>query len=147
MAAPFILLVEDDRDEQEIFSWILEEISTDIKLVCAADGVEAMQLLTNDTALSPDYIFLDVNMPRMNGLECLHALRQVDRLANIPVYLYSTAKEADVLNQSHRIGPIGFVHKEANTDFVRQQLIEIFHEDLGPSLHVHHPEVMADPMH
>jgi CheY-like chemotaxis protein len=147
MAAPFILLVEDDRDEQEIFSWILEEISTEIKLVCAADGVEAMQLLTNNTGLSPDYIFLDVNMPRMNGLECLHALRQVDRLANIPVYLYSTAKEVDVLKQSHRIGPIGFVHKEANTDFVRQKLVEILHEQTGPSRHVHHPEFMADPMH
>jgi CheY-like chemotaxis protein len=139
MPAPFIFLVDDDRDDQEIFSFILEEISTDIKLLCAADGVEAMQLLTSDTSIHPDYIFLDVNMPRMNGLECLSALRKLDRLAEIPIYLYSTSDEVDVVKQSLSAGPIGFVRKEANTDLVRQKLVEIFHEHIGPSRHNTYP--------
>jgi CheY-like chemotaxis protein len=147
MPPPFIFLVDDDRDDQEIFSFILEAISTDIKLLCAADGVDAIQLLTSDSAICPDYIFLDVNMPRMNGIECITALRTIPRLADTPIYLYSTAPEVEVVRHAQQASPFGFIRKEANTDRIRQKLTEMLHEHLGPSLHVHHPEVMSDPMH
>jgi CheY-like chemotaxis protein len=70
------LLVDDDLDDQEIFLMTLEKINKNIKCLTANNGVEALSLLTQNSFV-PDYIFLDVNMPKMNGIECLRSIKNI----------------------------------------------------------------------
>lgn len=91
-----ILIVDDDIDDLEIFTEAVNTISTQINCIRALDGAEAMQLLNN---INPDIIFLDINMPGMNGAECLSMIKTKEEFKNLPVVIYSTSPEMLDLNQ------------------------------------------------
>jgi CheY-like chemotaxis protein len=82
----YILLIDDDPDEVDIFSEALREIKKPLACVQASSAKSALNLLNY---LIPDYIFLDVNMPGINGLKCLDEIRKIKSIRNIPVILYS----------------------------------------------------------
>jgi CheY-like chemotaxis protein len=82
-----ILLVDDDPDDQYIFNNALKVVDKSILLSIAKDGVYAFEKLQ---VMKPDLIFLDINMPRMNGIEFLTKLRTLDLFNQIPVVVYST---------------------------------------------------------
>jgi CheY-like chemotaxis protein len=86
----FILLVDDDFDDCELFTEIVRGIDPSSKVLCLHDGVEALKYLHADDAVMPDMIFLDINMPRMNGKQVFLVLQQDERLNKIPVVIYST---------------------------------------------------------
>jgi CheY-like chemotaxis protein len=90
--APICLLVEDDEDDQDFFKYALKKLEIPVELVIADDGAYALQKLDDETFM-PDIIFMDLNMPRLNGLECIREIKKNPRLQNIPVYIYSTAHE------------------------------------------------------
>jgi CheY-like chemotaxis protein len=82
------LLVEDDLDDVELFVDALKTIAEPVTLVIAHNGVEALGILAT-LQNPPDHIFLDINMPVMDGLECFRAIRRDLRL-NVPVTILST---------------------------------------------------------
>lgn len=84
-----ILYVDDDSEDREIFIEILEEIDPNIKVLEASNGVETIDLLA--TGELPDIIFLDINMPLLNGDETLVRIRNDKRLENTKVVMYSTS--------------------------------------------------------
>ena len=87
-----ILTVDDDIEDQEIFTEAVGIIDPLIICLKANDGIEGHELLFNDkTFLSIDYIFLDINMPKMNGIELLVLIKENEKLNNIPVYMLSTS--------------------------------------------------------
>jgi CheY-like chemotaxis protein len=87
-----ILTVDDDIDDQEIFAEALNIIDPLIRCITASNGIEGYKLLLDDkTYLSLDYIFLDINMPKMTGIELLLMIKKDKRLDNIPVYMLSTS--------------------------------------------------------
>ena len=69
--------VDDDPDNQEIFISSLQDIDPDIKFVSIENGIKALQLIAKDEKFSPDFIFLDLNMPKINGKACLAELRKL----------------------------------------------------------------------
>jgi CheY-like chemotaxis protein len=85
-----IFLADDDPEDQEIFQDALKLIDQSIQCFCASDGEEAIQLLSSDYFQKPDIIFLDLNMPRLNGKQVLVRLKEIDGLQHIPVVMYST---------------------------------------------------------
>ncbi|WP_309608845.1 response regulator [Flavobacterium sp.] len=92
-----ILLADDDEDDRNFFKDAFEEIkiNTDVKLV--KDGVELMDYLNKPDITLPHILFLDLNMPRKNGMECLREIKKTDHLKNIAVAIYSTsASESDI---------------------------------------------------
>lgn len=82
-----ILLVDDDRDDIYFFSKALEAFETNIELATAGDGFEAFEKLQ---LAVPDVILLDLNMPRMNGMAFLKAIKKIKNLKSIPVIIYTT---------------------------------------------------------
>jgi CheY-like chemotaxis protein len=96
-------LVDNDEDDQEIFETAIREINASIKMVTARNGIEAMKLLA-DPGFLPSVIFLDLNMPLMNGKQCLYEIRKILRLDKVPVYLYSTAVNPQMLQEVKNSG-------------------------------------------
>jgi CheY-like chemotaxis protein len=85
-----VLLVDDDADDQEIFREALDRLTPGYKCVTANNGEEALGYLWSAEQL-PDLIFLDLNMPRMDGHETLRALKSNSTLCDIPVFILTTS--------------------------------------------------------
>jgi CheY-like chemotaxis protein len=85
-----ILLIDDDLDDQAIFSDAVKSFDSSVHFYCANNGEEGLNRLKNSIVL-PDAIFLDINMPVMNGKECLAEIKADKRLRNIKITMYSTS--------------------------------------------------------
>ncbi|HEX8516688.1 MAG TPA: response regulator [Bacteroidia bacterium] len=120
------LIIDDDPDDQEIFLMCLKKIGQNIEGITSNSGVEALAMLKKDQAYVPDYIFLDVNMPKMNGVECLKQLRQIDRLKATRILMYSTTSETDVVKESKSHGANDFIMKPSKTKDLKEKLSAIF---------------------
>ncbi|MCW3086888.1 MAG: response regulator receiver protein [Sediminibacterium sp.] len=116
-------LIDDDVDDQEIFSMALQEADPQVGCRFANDGIEALETLRNET-FTPDCIFMDLNMPRMNGNECLVEIRKIDRLHPVPVIMYSTSSDQKLINRSKELGASDFIVKpsglHALTDILKE---------------------------
>jgi CheY-like chemotaxis protein len=97
-------LVDNDTDDQEIFKMALREIDSSISCIVADDGVTAIEQLRTNTAFIPSFIFLDMNMPLMNGKQCLKEIRKMPWLNAVPVYIYSTATNAHYVEETKMQG-------------------------------------------
>ncbi|HEX6426436.1 MAG TPA: response regulator [Niastella sp.] len=105
-----LFLVDDDMDDHEIFKSALAKVDEDLALLTATNGYEAMDVLSTASIL-PDYIFVDLNMPRMGGLQFLKEIKQTDTLKNIPVIIYSTSSNPVDIATTKQLGAISFVTK------------------------------------
>ena len=114
-----ILLVDDDLDDQEFFIEALTEIENAHLFGVANNGIEALKILENPNSL-PDYIFLDFNMPVMNGIECLTNIKKLAVTKDIPVVMLSGAFEQAEL--SRRLGAKGFIKKSSDIHELQKEL-------------------------
>lgn len=113
MKSPFtILLIDDDADDHEILNLALKRIDPNIIVNPAFDGVEAISTL-KELYPDPHLILLDLNMPRMNGKQCLKAIRQNEEWKSIPIYIYSTSVKPEVIEEARKMGASGFIEKPA----------------------------------
>ena len=103
-------MVDDDTDDQEIFALALAEVDNSISCVTAKSGIEALDRL-NESNFRPDYIFLDLNMPRMNGKQCLKKIKDQASLSEIPVVIYSTSSERRDIEETKALGAAAFITK------------------------------------
>lgn len=104
-----ILLVDDDNDDAELFCDGLIAADPDINCHAANNGKVALDLLKRIDL--PELIFLDLNMPVMNGWECLKMLKSDDRYQNIPVLMYSTSSNQREVDMAEQSGAAGFITK------------------------------------
>jgi CheY-like chemotaxis protein len=119
------LLVDDDIDDRELFLMALHNASDHIDCRTASNGVEALELLEQSDT-KPDFIFLDVNMHKMNGLDCLDRIRQMEELNRTRIYIYSTTSSPEVIERSRRQNA-RFIVKPHNINSLREMLEGIFH--------------------
>ncbi len=106
-----ILLADDDTDDCIFFKKALDELLLSTHLTVMHDGEQLMQLLFNETIESPDVLFLDLNMPRKNGFECLSEIKLSKKLNQLPVIIFSTSLEQEVVNQLYQNGAQYFIRK------------------------------------
>lgn len=105
-----LFLVDDDIDDHEIFKSALAKVDEDLALLTATNGYEALNVLSTASTL-PDYIFVDLNMPRMGGLQFLKEIKQTETLKNIPVIIYSTSSNPSDIDKTKQLGALSFVTK------------------------------------
>jgi CheY-like chemotaxis protein len=122
-----ILLIDDDADDRKYFMEAVNEIDADIECVTAKDGDQALQLLRDTQVSLPNYIFLDLRMPKINGRQCLIQIKADERLKAIPVIVYTTAREVEESEEMQGMGAVRFVTKPTNTEeiyYVVSQALE-----------------------
>lgn len=106
-----ILLVDDDPDDQLLFREALSEADNSVACYSASNGIDAIEKLTSGAVGAPDIIFMDVNMPRMNGIECLKALQKTRVAVEVPVVMYSTSDSPEHKKLSFENGAAKYLEK------------------------------------
>jgi CheY-like chemotaxis protein len=114
-----ILLVEDDEDDQAFFREAINEIDNAVLYDIARDGKEAVDRLANAIIL-PDLIFMDINMPRMNGIDCLKQLASNPHTYNIPVVMLTTSTNERAL--AIELGARDYIKKPSTYGLLRDCL-------------------------
>jgi len=116
-----ILLIDDDLDDIDFFVEAVAEIDSNIKCVSALNAIEGLKLL-DAGSIKPDYIFLDLNMPKMDGKQCLKLLKSSPLLHHIPVVLYSTSKREEDIEQAKAMGAYSFIVKPNKFTLLKEEI-------------------------
>jgi CheY-like chemotaxis protein len=105
-----ILMVDDDPDDVLFFCNALYESNKPYYCISVTNAEEALQFLEH-TLINPEFIFLDLNMPRVNGKECLKKLKTNPQSQDIPVIVYSTSSQKREIDEMYKLGASKFVSK------------------------------------
>jgi CheY-like chemotaxis protein len=127
-----ILLADDDDDDRLLFTDVLREYSKDSNLSYAHNGEHLMTMLRSESL--PDVLFLDLNMPLKNGMECLEEIRSDEKLKNLPVVIFSTSSHPGTINQMYDIGAHLYVRKPNDFNALRRAIQAVLKRDWGHPL-------------
>ena len=111
-----ILLADDDRDDRFFFDKALKELPIPTQLKTVEDGEKLITYLSQHPLKLPDVLFLDLNMPRKNGSECLAEIKSNEKLKQLPVIIYSTSLHEDVADLLYKNGAHYYVRKTELTE-------------------------------
>jgi two-component system response regulator len=108
-----ILLVEDNADDEKLTLRALRKNSVLNDVVVARDGVEALDYLFNAdrSLLLPQVVLLDLNLPRINGVEVLRRVREDERTKILPVVILSSSRQEEDIARSYACGANAYVRK------------------------------------
>lgn len=132
MHKKIFLLVDDDSDDTEMFCEALTSVDNTIFLHIVTNGREALKKL-EELNEKPDIIFLDINMPLMNGWECLKALKENKTYRHIPVVMISTSNHQRELEIAAQLGAFCFIAKLSEFEILKQ-VLKLFTVNLGEGL-------------
>ena len=124
-----VLLVEDDIDDQELFSEALARIHPTVCCDIANNGAEALEMIENPPAF--DIVFMDLNMPKMNGIECLKHLKVHPVYKHVPVIIISTSVRVEEMEKCKELGAAKYFPKPASFDVLFNNLRNILAEIAG----------------
>jgi CheY-like chemotaxis protein len=118
-----IFLADDDADDRDFFADALMEISHQTELTTANDGIELMSNLEKVAEPPPPHvIFLDLNMPRKNGFECLKEIRDSPTLKNIPVVIFSTTANENTIETTYSLGANCYIQKPNSHQLLKKTI-------------------------
>jgi CheY-like chemotaxis protein len=109
-----ILLVEDDRVDAMTVERALKDLNVTNPLAHTLNGEEALEYLTAESNRKPCIILLDLNMPRMNGIEFLKVIKADDKLKKIPVVVLTTSQEQQDKVESFKLSVAGYMLKSVD---------------------------------
>jgi CheY-like chemotaxis protein len=104
----------------------LEALTITTTLTTVVDGEKLMAYLNEDMQQLPDVIFLDLNMPRKNGFECLSEINDNQKLKQVPVIIFSTSFEQDVVKMLYKNGAKYFIRKPSEFVQFKKIIQQIF---------------------
>lgn len=106
-----LLLADDDEDDCAFFKDALDELIVTADLKTVNDGVELMNFLLDEPCTLPDILFLDLNMPRKSGFECLTEIKEIDKLKHLPIIVFSTSLDLKVVDLMYEKGAHHYIQK------------------------------------
>ena len=123
----YVLLADDDEDDRMLFKEVLNELSTSTFLMTVEDGEKLMGLLsTLPSSPPPHVIFLDINMPRKNGIECLAEIRSNPKFDNVPIFMFSTSLDLQDIDMTYKNGANLYIPKSIFFTSQKQIIQELF---------------------
>lgn len=123
-----ILLADDDKDDRFLFQKALKALPVTTNLTTVYDGVQLMKYLSENADHLPDILFLDINMPRKNGFECLLEIKESEALKDLPVVMFSTSYprdmnyERDIINSLLEMGAYDYIRKPDDFSQLKQTI-------------------------
>ncbi|RKN83698.1 response regulator [Ulvibacterium marinum] len=124
------MIVDDDDDDIDFFCQAIRKIDPTYTCMSATDGEAALQKLQNETNALPDFIFLDLNMPRMDGKTCLRELKKQEKLKDIPVIIYTTSSHPQEREETLQLGAAHFLTKAYSIKMLQEGIRNVL-EILG----------------
>ena len=113
-----VLIIDDDKDDRQLFCDGVHVLNPEIECVTAVHGSDALYKLHSPDFVKPDIIFLDLNMPRVNGVQFLNSIKQHSILKVIPVVIYTTSKSNSEREHCLSLGAQHFITKPSTlSDF------------------------------
>ena len=117
-----ILLAEDVEGDQFLFMEAVNGMEINATIYTVNDGVQLMNHLVEQDAPLPHLLFLDLNMPRKNGFECLKEIRSNEKLKDIPIAIYSTSASEKDIDETFNNGANIFIKKPNDFNLLKQIL-------------------------
>ncbi len=109
-----IFLADDDQDDRFFLREAIVSIDNTISIVEATDGIELLAIIENDTPSGLTLIVLDMNMPRLNGLETILKIRSIPSFSTIPAIMISTSSDPWLSEKAQKAGINQFLTKPSN---------------------------------
>lgn len=132
-----ILLVEDDNVDVMTVKRALRDVHVTNQLVHTGNGEEALEYLKNESNRKPYVILLDLNMPKMNGIEFLKTIKTDEALKKIPVVVLTTSKDEHDIAESFNLGVAGYMVKsvdyESSVETIRTIVLYWILSELPPN--------------
>jgi len=120
-----ILLADDDDDDRLFFRDAIEELKVKTKVATVNDGVELMDYLNGLEIQLPNLIFLDLNMPRKSGIECLKEIRSNNKFKDISIAIYSTSGMEKDIEDTFVIGANVYIKKPVDFEILKTILAKV----------------------
>ncbi len=124
-----IMIIDDDPDDKDIFIEVLKEVDPQCKCILGKDGRDGINKLLAAEIL-PSFIFLDLNMPRMNGKQCLAEIKQIEKFKDIPVIIYSTSKLESEINETKNLGASYYLTKPSLFSELKEAMTDILNGEI-----------------
>lgn len=121
-----ILLADDDQDDCDFFEQALEVLPVLTQLTVVHDGEELINYLSENLNRLPHVLFLDINMPRKNGFECLSEIKNNKKTTDLPVVMFSTSNVQDKIKVLFKNGAGVYIHKPSSFN----ELVQVIHHAL-----------------
>lgn len=118
----YVLLADDDDDDRVDFAEAFENLKFNTSVTSVRNGVELMKFLNDPSEHLPHIIFLDLNMPKKSGLECLIEIRKTERLKGLTVAVYSTSSSEKDIEETFLKGANIYIKKPANLALLKKTL-------------------------
>ena len=126
-----ILLAEDDQDDCYLFKLALDELPLSFELTVVPNGEILMEYFYLKKGKRPDVLFMDLNMPRKNGFQCLSEIRRNVYLKQLPVIVYSTSLQQDVVNLLYINGAQHYFRKPNDFHLLKKLIYQAVSTTLG----------------
>ena len=120
-----IILADDDESDRMNFKEALEESKIKTVVYTVRDGVELMDYLSKEDTPVPHLLFLDLNMPRKNGLACLKEIRENEKLKQVAVAIYSTSSSEKDIDDTFQHGANVYIRKPTDYRVLKQVLDKV----------------------
>lgn len=120
-----IILADDDEDDRLLFTDAFDELKINTKVNTFNDGVELMDYLNSADAVLPNVLFLDLNMPKKNGIECLYEIKSDDKFSDIAIAIFSTSSSEEHIEETFVQGANIYIKKPSDFTTLKKVLSEV----------------------
>ena len=127
----FLLLADDDKDDRFFFEQAISQIDPTVKWQTVNDGEKLMLWLIDNVDHLPDIVFLDLNMPRLNGFACLDQIRHNRKLQHLFIAIYSTSTSTQDIKEAFDKGANIFINKPNGFDELKNVIRKVL--ELNPA--------------
>ena len=120
-----VILADDDEDDRLFFSEAFDELKINTKVSTFNDGVYLMDYFNSEDAILPQVLFLDLNMPRKSGLECLKELRADEKFKDVAIAIYSTSSSEEDVENTFVLGANIYIKKPSDFKSLKKVLSDV----------------------
>lgn len=120
-----IILADDDEDDRLFFTDAFDELKISTKVNTFNDGVELMDYLNSNDAVLPQVLFLDLNMPKKNGIECLNEIKRDEKFKDIAIAIFSTSSSEEHIEETFILGANIYIKKPSDFETLKKVLADV----------------------